>query len=292
MVKQPNRISPKVLTTMGAQQTLEPDYGRSHLPSSILHFDPVCAHSLEWHLGSVCQPSIHCNWDFSGSHLSGQWRWVCIPNACDGYLQLSPPLASSCASQIDCGGLLSHCGWLGDQLLSILNAWTLAHCRMRGYQRALVAIIKGACFVVMVDHIETYLIITCNERSNCLESPTPCKLARACNNLEVQLLLSILCQRFWFIFLLPDVAWNCPIVQRYFSVLTLFLVDLIMLSARWLPLKKALRFPWTLINFLLSLDCVIGERYNHYSGLMKWRTCRKGTTIPLRLWIVHYLYGT
>ena len=31
-VEQPNCISPKVLTAMGAQQTLEPDYGRSHLP--------------------------------------------------------------------------------------------------------------------------------------------------------------------------------------------------------------------------------------------------------------------
>ena len=82
----------------------------------------------------------------------------------------------------------------------------------------------------MVDRIETYLIITCDECSNRLESSTPCKLARTCNNLEVQLLLSVLCWRFRFLFLLPDVSWNCPMVHRYFRVLTLFLVDLIMLT--------------------------------------------------------------
>ena len=145
-VKQPNRISPKVLTAMGAQQTLEPDYRGSHLPFSILHFDPVHAHPLEWHLGSVCRPSIHCNGDFSGSRLSGQWWWVRAPNARDEHLRLSPPLASSCASQTDCEGVLSHRRWLGDRLSSISDASTLAHCRMRSCQQALEAIIKGALF--------------------------------------------------------------------------------------------------------------------------------------------------
>ena len=105
----------------------------------------------------------------------------------------------------------------------------------------------------MVDHIETYLISTCNERSNCLESPTPCKLTRACNNLEVLLLLSVLCQCFWFIFLLPDVTWNCPMVQRYFSVLTLFLVDLIMLLARRVAaLKEGLAFSMDFDKLLIK----------------------------------------
>ena len=109
----------------------------------------------------------------------------------------------------------------------------------------------------MVDHIETYLIIACDERSNRLESATPCKLARACNNLEVQLLLSVLCRRFLFLFLLPDVSWNRPMIQRYVSVLTLFLVNLIMLSymlsaGRVAALKEGLAFSMRFDKFIVK----------------------------------------
>lgn len=107
----------------------------------------------------------------------------------------------------------------------------------------------------MVDRIETYLIITCNEHSNRLESATPCKLARACNNLEVQLLLCILCRHFLFLF--PDVSWNRPMIQRYVSVVTLFLVNLIMLSymlsaGRVAALKEGLAFSMGFDKFLVK----------------------------------------
>jgi hypothetical protein len=149
-VKQSDCVSPKVITTMGSWETLEPDHGCLifHLPS----FTSIQWALIPWNAIFIMfadHPSIVTE-TFPGA------AWVvvhseCLPQMLDEYyfLQLSPSLVPSCASQIDCEGSLLHCRCLGDQPLSISDAWTPARFGMRSYQWVLEAIIVKGEFVLL-----------------------------------------------------------------------------------------------------------------------------------------------
>ena len=131
-------------------------------------------------------------------------------------------------------------------LLISASLWT-KNFEMQRYQPEQVARWKDKLFLWVQCQWMTYFVVSCDKLCDCMESPHPCKLARSCNSLEVQLLLLLLffCQstllfgRFFFLHGFPDITRDCPVIYWYVRLFTFFLVNVIMLTnmctTRWVP---------------------------------------------------------
>ena len=77
----------------------------------------------------------------------------------------------------------------------------------------------------------TYLIVGRNELSNGLESTYSGEFLWACNHLKAERLLHLLLGKLLFgtffllLHLFPKVPWNCPMINRYLSFFTPFLIE-------------------------------------------------------------------
>jgi hypothetical protein len=80
--------------------------------------------------------------------------------------------------------------------------------------------------VLLIENNQSYLIISCDENGNCIESPSSGEFTRANHRLRSQLLLAV---RFHTLGL-DNAWWSRPVIDWYLSFFAPLLVDIIMLT--------------------------------------------------------------